>query len=106
MVQVGATVSYHDPMDEQPEQSWTASIRSAVHEFVEAVSESSKQLASASERFAVESLQAVESARARSEASAAASQEMARQAQQAAAVEAGFAYHAYAHQRDRRAGEV
>ena len=84
MVQVGATVSYHDPMDEQPEQSWTASIRSAVHEFVEAVSESSKQLASASERFAVESLQAVESARARSEASAAASQEMARQAQQAA----------------------
>ena len=84
MVQVGATVSYHNPMDEKPETSWTTAIRTAVKEFVEAVNESSKQLANASERFAVESLQAVDAARVRSEQSAAASTQMARQAQQAA----------------------
>jgi hypothetical protein len=84
VVQVGATVSYHDSMDEKPEPSWTAAIRTAVQQFVEAVNDSSKQLASASERFAVESLQAVDAARARSEQSAETSAEMARQAQQAA----------------------
>lgn len=84
MIQVGATVSYHDQMDEQPEQSWSASIRSAVQEFVEAISESSKELAGATERFARESLQAVEAARAKSEQSAEESREMANQARQAA----------------------
>ena len=84
MVQVGAAVSYHDSMDEKPEGSWTTVIRGAVKEFVEAVNESSKALASATERFASESLQAVDNARTRSEQSAGASAEMARRAQQAA----------------------
>ncbi len=85
MVQVGATVSYHNPMDERPEPSWTNSIRSAVKEFVDAVNESSKQLALASERFAIESLQAADEARTQSERSAATSAEMAQEAQRAAA---------------------
>jgi hypothetical protein len=84
VVQVGATVSYHNPMDEKSEPSWTIAIRTAVKEFVEAVSDSSRQLANASEQFAVQSLQAMEAARARSEQSAEASAEMARKAQQAA----------------------
>jgi hypothetical protein len=71
-------------MDENPEPSWTTAIRAAVKEFIEAVNESSKQLAGASERFAVESLQVMDAARARSEQSASASAEMARKAQQAA----------------------
>ena len=86
MVQAGATVSYHNPMDEQPEPSWTTAIRSAVKEFVDAVNESSKQLAGASERFAVDSLQAMDAARMRSEQSAETSAEMARQAREAAEV--------------------
>ena len=84
MVQVGATVSYHNPMDETQDTSWTQTIRTAVREFVDAVNESSKQLASASERFAVESLNAAEAVRSRSEESATKSAEMAQQAQQAA----------------------
>ena len=85
MVQVGAAVDYDDPMDEQPQPSWTIAVRSAVKELVEAVNESSKMLASATERFAVESLQAIDAASTRSESSAEASAEMARRAEQAAA---------------------
>jgi archaellum component FlaC len=84
VVQVGATVSYHNPMDETSEPSWTNAIRTAVKEFVDAVNESSKQLASASERFAIESLQAADAAKTQSERSAASSAEMAQQAQRAA----------------------
>ena len=92
MVQVGATVSYHDPMDEKPEPSWANTIRSAVRQFVDAVNESSKQLASASEHFAVQSLQAMDEVRARSEQSAEASAQMAQQAKQSAEEARGATY--------------
>jgi hypothetical protein len=71
-------------MDGTQEASWAQTIRTAVREFVDAVNESSKQLAGASERFAIESLNAAEAARSRSEQSATKSAEMAQQAQQAA----------------------
>ncbi|HEU0072903.1 MAG TPA: hypothetical protein VFS30_02755 [Dehalococcoidia bacterium] len=85
MVQVGSSVDQeHKGLEAQQDQSWTHLINDAVKDFVQAISDSSRQLAAAAERFAGESLSLIDDATSKAESSAAVSGEMAEAAKKAA----------------------
>ena len=86
MVQVGASVDQDNEGEStEQEQSWTHLINDAVKDFVQAIRDSSSQLATAAERFAGDSLSMIDEATSKAESSAAASSQMAEAAKQAAA---------------------
>jgi hypothetical protein len=86
MVQAGSTNGYYEDMEEpqKPEPAWSAVIRDAVREFAVHIGESSKQLASAAERFAGESLHIIEDVAINARQSAKTSSDMANAAGEAA----------------------
>jgi hypothetical protein len=86
MVQVGSSVDQeHEGPGTQQDQPWTHLINDAIKDFVQAISDSSRQLATAAERFAGESLSLIDDATSKAQSSAAVSGEMAEAAKQAAA---------------------
>ena len=70
--------------DQSPQTPWTEAIRTAMQGYARVLSESSRELASSAERFAAESLHAMEQVAERASAAAATSTEMAAAAGQAA----------------------
>jgi len=79
VVQVGAPFSYANGVDEDGKQepAWTKLIKDAAKEFVGNLTESSKQLATAAEKLAADSLHALEDATSKVQSSASASSDMA-----------------------------
>jgi hypothetical protein len=75
----------HKGLSSQQDQPWTHLINEAVRDFVQAISDSSRQLAEAAERFAGESLSLIDDATSKAENSAIVSGEMAEAAKKAAA---------------------
>ena len=87
MVQMGANVHFPDPQNDTkgPNSGWAEIVREAAEEFVCSLSESSKQLASAAERFAGDSMQFIEEATERAKQSETSTRDLAGLADQAAA---------------------
>jgi len=84
MVQAGSPVDYDNGVDGKSEPNWTSLVRNAVKEFVGNVTDSSRQLVGAAERFASESLHLIGEATDKAREAAATSASMAEAARQSA----------------------